>query len=342
VTAVAAVRVLGEPSLVGDVVLTVSGQRVDHAGKVYVVAPNVAMGWSGNLSVADPAMRRLRGGLQGLVASTADLGLVLDTLEDLRNRPRETLELTGWIVAPGGPKVIRWASHYDPVRFCDAEHAIGDGGPELRRMLAEPEIGKGNSEGHDKVPLRLISGFCEARFEETLRGAAWPQTWGAAYDAITYQEGNFRWLPKLTYVGWDVVVDDRDRITSVTQAPVLFTQEHVHPCTLMLAKRVGDPDHDVEISYPIDRDVDLDMYRRRPYSVVSYYYANFFRVFLPSGHLMTMYLAAKNATPNGVMHHAGVDEADPRFQVNLNALQPMVNEMLEKARASYAQRQSDP
>lgn len=327
--------------MVGDVVLTALGERFEggHAGKIYVFAPNVTMGWSGNLSLAIPAIRRIRQGLDGRTATTEELGGVLDSLVDLRHR-RETLELTGWIVTRAGPKVIRWASGYDPVRFSDSEHAIGDGGPALRRMLAEPEIGMGNGEGYDKVPLRLISGFLEARLEEALQGKDWPQTWGAGYDAITYQEGNFRWLPKLTYVGWDVYVDDRDRIVSVTQAPVIFTQEHVHPCTVMLTKRVGSPDHDVKISWPVDREVDVDTFGRRPYSVASYYYGNYFRVFEPRNHLLKFCLAAKQTTPKGVMCHTGADEADPHFSVNLAVLEPMVSELLVRARASIEK--SDP
>jgi hypothetical protein len=128
-TAVAAVRVAGEPAMVGDVVLTALGERFDggYAGKIYVLAPNVAMGWSGNLSLAAPAIRRIRAGLAGRAATMPDLGRVLDGLGDLRGSS-ESLELTGWIVTSAGPKVIRWASGYDPVRFSDAECAIGDGG----------------------------------------------------------------------------------------------------------------------------------------------------------------------------------------------------------------------
>jgi hypothetical protein len=301
--------------------------------------PNVTVGWSGHLSLATPAITRLRHELHDRVASVDDLARALEKLEDLRNHPGKTLALTGWIVTPAGPKVIRWASSYRPTLLCDAENDIGDGGPKLRRMLAEPEIGSGNTEGYDQAPMKLISGFCEARFEELFRDD-WPQTWGAAYDAVTYQEGSFRWLPKLTYVGWDVTLDGKDRITDVKQAPVVFTQEHVHPCTLMLTKRVEAAGHEVKVSYPVDRCVDLETYRRRPYSAASYYYANYFRVLSPGSFQMTLYAAAKNATPNGVMCHVGADETDPRFQINRSVLEPMVREMLEKARASHAKRES--
>ena len=345
-TAVAAVLIAGTPALVGDVVLTdrEGKQRIDHAGKVYVVAPNVALGWSRNASLAKPALARLRQELSdGRVVSTEDLKRALDNLEDLRGRQKEDLDLTGWIVTASGPKVVRWSSFHRPTMFCDEESDIGDGGGALRRMLATPEIGEGNTVGYDEAPMKVISGFLEARFEEALRGDDWPRTWGAAYDAIVYQKGFFRWLPKLTYVGWDVVLDGEDRITEVAQAPVVFTQEHVHGCTLMLGKRVGDGETDVKISYPIDRDFDLDWldwYRRRPYSAVSHYYANYIRIFLPDNHFMTMCTAVENATSNGVMCHAGADETDPHFQVNRSVLGPQVQRILQKARTSFAERQS--
>jgi hypothetical protein len=337
VTAVAAVLVAGTPTLVGDVVLSDGeGKRIGHAGKLYVLPPNVAIGWSGKLTLATTAITRLRHELRHRVATVEDLEEALSNLEDLRERPNEKLEITGWIVTPIGPKVIRWASHYRPVTVCDAENDIGSGGRDLRRMLVEPPIGEGNSQGHDQAPMKLISGFMEARFEEMLLRDTWPQTWGAAYDAIVYQEGAFRWLPKLTYVGWDVRLDGDDRITEIKQAPVVFTQEHAHPCTLMLAKVVGAADHEVKVSYPIDHEPDPDLYLGWRYSVVSPYYANYLRVFCPNNFLMKMCLAAENATAAGVMYHAGSDDADPRFRVNRSVLEPMIRKMLEKARVSHA------
>ena len=56
-TAVAVVKIADTPVLVGDVVLTdANGERDDlYAGKVYVVGVNVAVGWSGNASLAKAA-----------------------------------------------------------------------------------------------------------------------------------------------------------------------------------------------------------------------------------------------------------------------------------------------
>jgi hypothetical protein len=46
------------PSLVGDVVLTLDGKRLqDGGGKVYFVAPNVAIGWAGEMRLALPALQ---------------------------------------------------------------------------------------------------------------------------------------------------------------------------------------------------------------------------------------------------------------------------------------------
>lgn len=349
-TAVVASSIEGVPILVGDVALTDkrSGQRVGYAGKVYVLAPNVALGWSGNASLAKPALMRLRRDLSsGAEASAQDIEKALRNLEDLRERGTERLELVGWLVVAPSPKVIRWASHYRPTTLSENEGSVGDGGDELRKMLAAPEIGYGNTSGLYRAPMKLISGFLQARFEEALGGEAWPQSWGAAYDALAYQmdqfgRGGFRWLPKLTYLGWDVTVDSNDRITKVTPAPAVFTQEHIHSCTLMVSRRLSETGPDpAKLSYPIDRDdLDHDMYLRRPYSAVSPYYANYFRVFLPDSHLMVLCMAAENATHNGIMWHAGTDEADPHFQVNASALEEHVRRLLVDARASYARRES--
>ena len=80
-TAVAAVRVAGEPAMVGDVVLTTHGDRFEggYAGKIYELAPNVAMGWSGHLSLASVAIRRMRQRLAGRPASTGTWEAFLTT-----------------------------------------------------------------------------------------------------------------------------------------------------------------------------------------------------------------------------------------------------------------------
>lgn len=330
-TAVAAVLVNDTPVLVGDVVLSSpKGERLDYTGKVYEVGTNVVIGWSGAARVAQPAISRLRREFSRRFVSADELRDALNRLADLRGRA--TLELTGWIVTAGGPKVIRWATHYEPVTLSDSENAIGDGGDELRKLLAEPEVGAGNTEGYDRTALKVVTGFIEARFEEMLR-PEWPQTWGAAFDVLVLQESRFRWLPSLTYVGWDLTLDDDDRITDVAQAPVVFKQERIHGCTLLLTKRVGGSRHEAKVSTSIDQDhIDLGTYLRRPYSARSPYYANYLRLFRGGAFLVTMPLVVTNATPNGYMYLDG-DGEDPRFQVNRPHLEGLVREMLQKLRS---------
>ena len=159
--------------------------------------------------------------------------------------------------------------------------------------------------------MKAISGFLQARGEEMLR-ADWPQSWGKAYDAIVYQEGAFRWLDKLTYIRWDLVLDRDDRIASLTQGPVVFTQERVRGCTLTFTKRIGDMRPVTELSYPIYRGrQDLDWYFNHPYSVTSPYYACYFRVQTPR-EWTTLAFAVRSATDKALMRHAGADETDRR------------------------------
>lgn len=341
-TAVAAVLVAGLPALVGDVVLSdLRGERMGHAGKVYVLAPNVALGWSGNLSLAKPALIRLRQQLGGgRFVSRDRLDRALNSLSIFRYGTRAKLELTGWIVDEEGPKVVRWASWHSPTRFCEVESDIGSGGNVLRKLLADPEIGHSNTRGLDVAPMKLVSGFMEARFEEMLLGAKWPTTWGVAYDAILFQRGAFRWLPKLTYIGWDITVDAQDRITGVTQAPVVFTHEREHPYTVMFASTLGVEGFDTKISAPIDG---TDTGRRdflllEPRTVVSPYYANYFRVFCPDNALYKLSWAAENATPAGAMYHAGAGEQEPKFAVNQQVLEPFIRLSLHQARERERQR----
>lgn len=144
-TAIAAALIAGTPTLVGDMILSDrDGNRTDYrATKLHVLAPNLALGWSGSALLAKPAVTRLSEALStGSPVLKDDVATALDRLADLRNRPDDSLKLVGWLVTAEGPKVVRWASHYAPSTFSGNDVAsIGDGGDELRAMLNEPEFG---------------------------------------------------------------------------------------------------------------------------------------------------------------------------------------------------------
>jgi hypothetical protein len=202
VTAVAAVRVNRVPVLVGDVVLSHEGYRIDFAGKVYRLSPNVVVGWSGTARVGREAIGRLRAALQGRPTTAGELEEAFDLLAPLWMGSGR-LELIGWIATAGGAKVIRWATHYSPVLLSDAEGDIGDGGAELRGLLAPPAIEGGNLAGFEGAVLATVGRFIEARFEETLRPREWQQTWGVAYDLLALHDEpeEFCWLPSMTMAG---------------------------------------------------------------------------------------------------------------------------------------------
>jgi hypothetical protein len=136
----------------------------------------------------------------------------------------------------------------------------------------------GNTRGLDVAPQDLISGFLQARFEETLGPAQWPTTWGAAYEALVYQVGSLRWLDKITYVGWNIFIDDQaERIVGVQQAPHVFVQAHHDPYTVMFVAKTGDMQSTVRVSYPVDASadsIDYQYLRSRPHGVDSPCYAS--------------------------------------------------------------------
>jgi hypothetical protein len=335
VTAVARLLVVDAPALVGDVVLTRDGKRLDDGGgKIYVIAPNVALGWAGEAQLAIPALRYLTYVLGGRVASLKDLERIFERLDDLRRQGGMGLDLTGWVMTPNGPKGIRWTSDARGPLFDEGDgHAIGSGGPELLGWLVPPPISRRNTVGYDVAPMKVISGLMIPRCEEMAR-PDWPQSWGKAYDAILWQEGAFRWLDKLTYIRWRVVLDNQRRISKVEQATMVFTQERLRHCTLMRTKSIGDIRVTTELSTPIHRgQMDLDWYFNQPYSAVSPYYANYFVVDSPADQAyLTLAFVAKHATPNGLMHHVGTDPTEPRFEVNAEELEKQVRWMLEESR----------
>lgn len=339
-TAVVAVRVDDTPVLVGDVVLSDrQHRRLDlWSGKVYPLGDNVAMGWSGQGILAEQAFRRLRDSLPLGPISTDELHHALDGLSDLRNG-QDGLEMLGWIVAPDGPKVVRWASHYSPTRLCDAEGAIGSGGDILRKMYSEPTASGSNLVGGERTVLKAATNFIEARFKETLTPRQWPQTWGVAFDLLIYQ-GRFLWLPAMTYVGWDVYVDPNDQIERIAQGAVVFKQERVDDCTVMHFKARGERHHEIRVSTPVYRtDVDQSAYLGRPFSASSPYYGNWFRIWTtrPTKHFLTIQLVSVGGTAEGLVRHTGSDD-EPAFLVNEAMLVPIVRDEVSRHRTGLRRR----
>jgi hypothetical protein len=345
VTAVVACSIDDTPVLVGDVVLSHQAERVDYAGKIYRVGLNVAVGWSGARGLAQVAIARLlRAFEEEHTLTEEELRGAFASLADLRGGSRP-LELIGWFVpALGTPRVIRWATGYSPTLLSQTEGEIGDGGDVLRKMMAPPLVGDGNTYGHDTVPTKAANGFMEARFEEMLR-ADWPRTWGAAFDLLVFQEHvflrnrkivvdrRFRWMPSLTYVAWDLSIDDRGSIVGVAQAPAVYAQARLHRCTVMYGKTLGESDCIVKVSTPIDReDIDESWYARRPFSAVSDYTANYFRLFRGAKFIVTMLMVIGRATRNGLVFHDSNDPAEPRFAVT-SKLESLVSAALGKAKA---------
>lgn len=342
VTAVVAVSVDETPVLVGDVVLSYEGERVGYTGKIYRVALNLVVGWSGSRALAHDAVARLLAAFPGEQNCTeGEVRRAFDQLADLRGGSRR-LEIIGWFVPSAGQaKVLRWSTSYEPTFLSLTDGEIGDGGDVLRKMMAPPLIGGGNTVGYETVPTKAANGFIEARFVEML-SADWPRTWGAAFDLLVFQEGRllrsgkivvdrrFRWLPSLTYIAWDLTIDQQGRLIGATQLPTVYKQERVHPCTVIHGKALDAPDHVVKVSTPVHLDdIDEAMYLRRPFSAVSEYYANYFRLFRDGAHLETMMMVVGRATRNGVMYHDSADAAEPRFAVTEN-LEGLVSTMLQR------------
>jgi hypothetical protein len=339
-TAVVAVRVDETPVLVGDVVLSNRArQRLDlWSGKVYALGDNVALGWSGQATLAEQAFRRLRDAVPLGAISADALHRALDGLSGLRNG-QDRLEILGWFVGPDGAKVVRWASHYSPTMIGEAEGAIGDGGPILRRMYGEPTAAGSNVVGAERTVLKAATNFIEARFKETLTPRQWPQTWGVAFDQLMYL-GRFLWLPAMTYVGWDVYVDPNDEIERVTQGSVVFKQERVDDCTVMHFKALDEARHEIRVSTPIyETDIDQSAYLERPFSASSPYYGNCFRIWTtrPTKHFLTIQLVSVGGTAEGLVRHSGSDD-EPRFHVREEMLAPIVRDEVIRHRQGLRRR----
>src|SRR5712691_3902572 len=123
-TLLAAYQVHDAPVLVGDALCTSKISR-SLKKKVYLVSPNLVVGWTGYLRTAQIVIFELFSRFLGKHVGTSELETLLTTLNFPGMADFEA-KIVGWIV-DDQPKCFIWQSSYPKDVFYDAAYFEGSG-----------------------------------------------------------------------------------------------------------------------------------------------------------------------------------------------------------------------
>lgn len=291
-TLIAAIRSFGRELLIGDVVISRHGQRVEACRKIYDIGPNLSVGWTGTRVFAERIIRELHTHLGGKNVGFDELTSVLSEFSDYGNH----VTLAGWLMGDR-PMAFVWCGS-----IYEVDEAIVGTGDDWFRKNHHPAPGRsGNLESPNDAVAHALVTAGNARFQETMSyhfdapKDAWDRTWGLIYEVAVYSDGRFRRVTPVLYLGWDVYIGQNDQIDRAELRPEVWRSEYVHECLVLHLSVTGFSEHNVGVAPPIHRNVDLGLYRRRPMSMRAAWYVQYFR-FWRGEQLLSIMVSA--TTPN--------------------------------------------
>jgi len=195
VTLIAAFRQQETPVLVGDFLVTANGAERGSRKKICRIAENFAIGWTGNLVVAEKVVSELRNSLAGTKVSVADVEGLL-TVKAPDSFGALHVHLIGWILGP--PDVcFLWNSQWPQQLFEAPYHYDGTGGPSFIKQAGEG--GGGSLPGVAGVRIVLYPVTLLMMNEITSRTNR-AQGFGYGYEILYGVESKFEYLDDLTWI----------------------------------------------------------------------------------------------------------------------------------------------
>jgi len=219
-TLIAAYRKNGIPVLVGDMAL-MKGEIRSLQKKVYIIAPNFVVAWSGYSIVAKTIITALRNTFAYNVPTKASIESFFTSYRDDDFGSLHT-NFIGWFV-DSEPYCFRWNCLY-PEEVFYSSHFVDGTGEEYFESLKNQTWQSGGSAlpNQDQAILSVINEVAQARFEESLYHGAWDLSYGSSYDILAFIDGRFRYVRSIVYIGWDYNWDSRHGTGRLQQAPVVI------------------------------------------------------------------------------------------------------------------------
>jgi hypothetical protein len=204
-TLLAAHRLNGMPVLIGDAVCTSPDSR-SLKKKIYLITPNLAVGWTGYAITAASVIGEL-------LSTFKDKTVVRSELESFfkgfscHGMYERDVKIVGWIV-DDQPTPFIWNSSYPSEVFYNDYYFAGAGEQYYESLLESNLIGgiTPNRDGNINMAVaaaqEALMHCGQAFFSEHLDYSTWDRTFGFAYEVIVHGYGRFWPLGSTMYLPW--------------------------------------------------------------------------------------------------------------------------------------------
>jgi hypothetical protein len=168
-----------------------------------------------------------------------------------------------------------------PRRIVPCESFIEGTGEEYFENLRNEDWDERGSQlpiGEQSV-LSVINEVAHARFQESLYKGEWDLSFGASYDMFVFDEGCFRFVKSILYVGWDYHWDSNKQTGTLQQAPILIKHNCMGDYSILQEALHGDHYDGRTINYlarPVFDNMDGINLSHFPLTIQADYYANYF------------------------------------------------------------------
>jgi hypothetical protein len=174
----------------------------DTYRKVYIISDNFAIGWAGDMWLAELLLKRIFSSFAGRVV-TQELWEKFITSQHVDIR--RNMLLAGWIIESERRLAFRWRSKF-PLKLEKniegwAGFFDGSGADFARRTLGEPPVYTSTaSENKDKATLRSLDGISELIAFELWDGRNLRDLFGLCYELIVFDGNKFSYVDNINYL----------------------------------------------------------------------------------------------------------------------------------------------
>jgi hypothetical protein len=211
-TLIAAYRPLGVPVLVGDFLVTVRGGGFEWSGKkLQVLTPNCAVAWTGRMAMASDVLHTLHNTLAGRWVTRRDVENALGTIAPAETR--DDLHLIGWII-DSEPLCFRWNAATPSAVSLSPFQVDGSGQEELLRIMSSDKVTAAMGSPRSSADEAIYSALSTATWlykDEFFGQLNRRKGFGLCYEILYYDEGEFRYVDDIAFLGMDVKWNAEER-----------------------------------------------------------------------------------------------------------------------------------
>jgi hypothetical protein len=283
VTLLAAHRLHDIPVLVGDALCTAPDSQ-SLKKKIYLIAPNLAVGWTGYSLTASSVVGELRSIFAEKIATRSDLEAFFGGFSCPGMYERD-VKIVGWII-DDQPSPFIWHSSYPSEVFYNDFYYEGSGEQYYESVIRSSLLSgtSPNRSGHIDVALSAahsaLTHCGQAFFSEQLDYANWDRTFGFAYEVIVYGYGRFWPLGRTMYLPWTYYWNPETKTGNAELAPRLWGMNFLGEYSVLQRADHDDLKLSACRNYPIrpvyPHEIDREEIRKLRFTASADFYVHYF------------------------------------------------------------------